>query len=111
MRAFIKIGDREIEMAANAASPYIYNHVFKEDFLQKLQSKDPDSDLFQKMGFIMAEQAKEEKISELMKLNMDKYFEWLTQFEPVDVLLATGEISGLYMGQAIESSVPKSEGV
>lgn len=111
MRDTIKIGVRDVEMAANAASPYIYKQIFKEDFLKKIQEPEPEVDLFQKMGFVMTEQAKTNDLSELMKLKLEDYYAWLTEFDPIDILTAGGEISSLYMAQAKSTSVPKKRDV
>lgn len=105
----VKIGDKGIEMAANAASPYIYKQIFHEDFLLKIQEKNPDPDLFQKMGFVMAKQAEIKKVSDLMKLNLDSFYEWLLQFEPMDVMTATAAISNIYFKQSESTAVPKNE--
>lgn len=108
----VHIGEKEIEMVANAASPYIYRQVFHEDFLKKIQEKDIEPDLFVKMGFIMMKQAeKGTKMSDLMKLTMDSFYEWLFGFEAMDVLQASAEISNIYLGQTGELSTPKNEGV
>ena len=110
MKGTVKIGDKEIIMAANAASPYVYRAIFKEDFLQKAQGDTPDPDIFQKMGFVMAKQAEVSKMSELMNISIDEYYDWLMEFEPLDILTASGDISSLYMGQTVSKSTPKKEG-
>lgn len=107
MKGTVKIGSVSVDMVANAASVYVYRQIFKEDFLLKVQAKEPDSDLFQKMGFVMAKQAQTNKMSELMAITIDDYYEWLVQFEPLDVLNAAGEISNIYMGQEAGLSTPK----
>lgn len=106
----IKIGDKTVGMLANAASPYIYKQIFHEDFLQKIQSKEPDADLFQKMGYVFVKQAEVHDLSELMKLTFEGFLEWLTEFDPMDIMLATGEIGNLYYTQRESSSVPKDKG-
>ena len=106
----VKIGEKEVGMLANAASPYIYKQVFGEDFLVEVQKPTPASDLFQKMAFVMAKQAETDKIAELMKVKLDGFYEWLGQFEPMDIMIATKEISELYFSQTKSMSVPKSEG-
>lgn len=108
MRGKIMIGNREIEMAANAASPFYYKEIFKEDFLLKAQETPPDVNIFVKMGFIMAKQA-EKSHAEMMKLPPEEFFNWLSEFEPMDILNSAGEISNLYMGQTEQMSAPKSE--
>lgn len=110
MQGIVKIGENEVGMVANAASPYIYKQVFHEDFLTKLQAKEPETDLFQKMAYIMAKQAEMGKMSDLMKLNEQGFYEWLMQFESMDVLYAIDEISNIYLAQKKETAVPKSQG-
>ena len=105
----VLIDGKEVEMAANAASPYIYRQISHEDFLAKAQEETPDPDIFQKMGFVMAKQAESDKIADLMKIPIDEFYEWLTQFEPLSVLVAAGDISSLYMGQTEGLSTPKKE--
>lgn len=110
MYGTVKIGSETVGMKASAFSPYIFKQIFREDFLMKLQDKNPEPDLFQKMGYVMAKEAEIDKLQDLMKLNIDGYYEWLMQFEPMDVLAATGAISSIYLGQTEKSSVPKEEG-
>ena len=110
MQGFVKIGDKEVGMVANAASPYIYKQVFHEDFLTKLQEKEPETDLFQKMAYIMAKQAEVENLSDLMKLTEAGFYEWLLQFESMDVIYATEEVANIYLAQKKETAVPKSQG-
>lgn len=106
----IQIGSKSVGMLSVAASHYIYQNIFHEDFLKKLREENPDEDLFQKMGFVMAKLAECENPSELMKLNINNFYDWLMNFEPLDVILATEEISQLYLGSTQGSSVPKNEG-
>lgn len=110
MKGTVTIGDKEVGMVANAATPYIYKNVFHEDFLRKLQEKTPDTDLFERMAFIMAKQAEIEKMSELMKLTEQGFYEWASQFEPMELLYATDEVSKIYLAQKKSDSVPKDKG-
>lgn len=105
----VKIGTKTVGMLANAASPYLFKQIFKRDFLKESQAKDFDTSLIEMMGFVMAKQAEYEKTSDLLKLNESAYIDWLTQFDPLDVLTAAADISSLYMGQTISTAVPKNE--
>ena len=105
----VQIGNETVEMVANAASPYIYKHIFREDFLLKIREAEPEADLFQKMGYVMAKQAEINGMSELMKLTIDGFYEWLMQFEAMDILAASDQISTIYLGQTESASVPKNE--
>lgn len=110
MKGTVTIGSKEVGMVANAASPYIFKNIFHEDFLAKLQAKEPDTDLFQKMAYVMAKQCELEKMPDLMKLNIEGFYEWLTQFDAMELLYATDAVSELYMAQRKNSSVPKNKG-
>lgn len=109
MRGTVNINGKDVELVANAASPYLYRQIFQEDFLRKIQEKDPDTDLMQRMGFVMAAQAKM-STSEVLKLTQADFLEWLTDFDPLDILTATEEISDLYFRQAKGLSTPKKQG-
>lgn len=110
MYGLVKIGETEIPMEANAFSPYVYRQVFHEDFLMEIQKNPPAPDLFQKMGYIMTKQAEIKKTSDLMKLTLDGFYEWLCQYDALDIITATDAISELYLAQNKGLSVPKKEG-
>lgn len=105
----VTIGSKTVGMAANALSPYLYKIIFHEDFLKQVQKDDPDPDLFVKMGFVFAKQAEVNDLAKLTKFSETDFFKWLQDFEPLDVMIASGDISSLYYTQAESSSVPKSE--
>lgn len=110
MYGTVEIGGRGIEMVANAASPYRYKQIFREDFLKRAietNGNETESvDLFVKMGFIMAKQAEK---ADFAKLNEDSFFEWLEDFGPSDVQMAAGEIANIYAGNAETKTLPKKE--
>lgn len=109
MRGKVNIGNTEVEMAANAATPFIYKQAFHEDLLVELQAKDPSPDLFLKLGYIMAKQAELPTV-ELMKLKDDGFLEWAEQFEFMDFVNASSDIASIYTHQTERTSVPKSKG-
>lgn len=112
MFANIHIGDKDVGMLANAASPYIFRQVFGEDLLQKFTTagENLDENIGEKMGFIFAKQAEIKDISELMKLTMTDFLEWLSEFDPLDVFLGSEEIITLYRDQKKGTSDPKKQG-
>lgn len=109
MRGTINISGKEVEVAANAASPYIFKQIFHEDFLKKIQEKDPDEDIFQKMFFVMASQAKM-TTPEALKLTFDNYMEFLDGFDPMEIIGSTQNITEFYFNQTFATSVPKGKG-
>lgn len=111
MYGVVKAGDHEVEMAADAASIYYYRKVFQEDFLKLTQAGEENTDVFQKMGYIMAMQAKyKDKREELQKLSFDSFIAWLGDFEPLDLILATERIMEIYYQQAATTSKAKKKG-
>lgn len=108
MRGTVKIGRCDVEMVANAASPYLFKTLFHEDFLLKVQEKEPEPDLFVRMGYVMAMQAAK-KTPEVLKLKTEDFLAWLEQFDALAPILATKEISEIYYGQTESTSVPKNE--
>lgn len=108
MRGTIKIGTNDVEMLANAASPYLYNQLFHEDFLQILQNN-PQANVFEKMGYVMAMQASM-SIEELFRgLKIEDFYKWLSGFEPMAILNASKDIAELYAGQEVQLSSPKAK--
>ena len=106
MKRTIKIGERDVEMLANAASPYVYKTLFGQDFIKESQSADPDLHLMEKMGFVMAMQA-ELPTDKLFSLGINQFYAWLTEFDPLDVLNASEAIGELYRDQTKNHSEPK----
>lgn len=107
------IGNKEIEMAANAASPFIYKQLFHEDLLMQIgnmQDSSPDVNVFTQLAFVMAKQGEGLTMKELTSLSKDDFYTWLEDFEPMSFVTALGEITGLYFGQTKSMSVPKSTG-
>ena len=109
MRGTIQISGIEYEAAANAASPFLYRQIFHEDFLKKVQEKEPDVEIIQKMFFVMVSQA-EKPTAEVLKLTVEDYIEFLEQFDPMDIITDGGNISEFYFRQAKTTSVPKGKG-
>lgn len=105
----ITIGEKEVGMLANAASPFLYKQIFKEDFLLEIQKKNPDVGAIVKIGFVMAMQA-EKKTTELMKLTEEDFLRWLEQFEAMDLYAHAGEMMDAYIANTKTTAVPKKEG-
>lgn len=116
MRDTIQIGGTQMEMAANAASPFLYRKIFGEDFLQLIYSagdeyKNQDGAVAQ-MAYIMAMTAKMEEgeigLQDLYGLTKDDFLMWLMSIdEPMAFADAAGDIVGLYMKTTKTTSTPK----
>lgn len=102
----ITIGGKEVELVANAATPYRYQQIFHEDYLKKVTGKeeaDPN-DFFTKIGFVMAMQAAKKDLS---KVNVETFYKWLEEFEPSEVFAAAGDIADVFNGEAAGTVDPK----
>lgn len=110
MRDKVLIGQEEVEMVANAASPHLFKTIFREDFLRESQKADPDPDIFQKMGFVMALQASGKPTREILnETTEDDFYAWLEQFEALDLIEASASIAQLFMTQRKPTQVPKKK--
>lgn len=103
----VKIGNKEIEMVANGATPYRFKQLFHEDLLRLAVKSGDEIDnvnLFIQAGFIMAKQAEKADFS---TLNIEDFYNWLEEFEANDVAMAAGDIANIYAGNAETSENPK----
>lgn len=109
MKGTIKIGEHDVEMLANGLTPVLYKRIFHRDFIMESQKKDADLTIFQELGFVMAKQAEEATVKDLMNMSLDAYYEWLMQFEAMDVINSVTEIFALYAAQAQSTSTAKKK--
>lgn len=106
----VKIGTKNVELVATAATPYWFKQIFHDDFFIISQTVTDGNegaavDLFSKIGYIMAKQAEK---ADMRKLNEDTFIEWLEEFDPMDLALASGDIAMLYSGQTKTTAKPKN---
>ncbi len=104
----VVIGGKEIELVANAATPYRYQAVFHEDYFAKVQGTeetDPN-DFFLKVGYIMAMQAEKKDMS---KCNFDSFLSWLSMFDLSEMFKAIEQIADVHNGNGETNSDPKDE--
>lgn len=115
MYGIVKIGEKEVPMMAMASTDYYFKNVFGDDLLKKMSDKElPVSDMIDtvlKLGFIMAKFAELKTRKEMLKLNMDAFFEWLDEIPHEDVydddtLVA---IQDIYQGNKKTTSEVKNQ--
>ncbi len=109
----IKVGDKEVQMLSNGATPYRFKQVFKKDLLKffsdAVNGKSEDgeaADMAIKLGFLMAMQAKKVNLNTLSE---EDFITWLEDFEANDMILASENILALYNGNASQDSESKKE--
>ena len=110
----IQIGEKEVNLLANAATPFRYKMVFGEDImvaLNQINNSRRDEgevmDIAPQLAFIMSKQAELDREA-LKALTKDEYIEWLEEFESMDFVNATNEIFDLYLGTTKTTSKSKN---
>lgn len=105
----IKIGDKDVTLLANGATPVRYRQLFHKDLISRMndsQSADDISDMASELCFIMAKAA--EKV-DMNALTVEMYYDWLEQFETLDLINASEDIFTTYVGQNVTTSTAKKK--
>ena len=101
---------RKIAFLSNGLTPLFYKQVFKTDLLQALNENGEftlASDKIPELGYIMMKQAEK---ADMTKISYEGYLEWLSSFEPLDLVMASPEITDVYLSNSIPSAEPKKKG-
>lgn len=110
----VKIGEKEINLLANAATPIRYKMVFGEDVMvafNQINQEKRDTgeilDITSQLAFIMNRQAECNK-TELKSMTKDTYIEWLEDFDSMDFVNASEAIINAYLGTTGTTSKSKN---
>lgn len=96
----VKIGNFDVELAANATTPVRYTNYFKSDYLHDIMDiQKKTSTVLPQITYIMAKQANP-KIK-------DDFETWLSQFEINDIPMAAESITELIADNEKQVSKPK----
>ena len=109
MYKVVKIGEEDMPLLSNGATPLRYRKIFHKDLLAELQKADENNlDFISEVGYIMAMQAgaKEGRIN-MDEITASTYETWLETFEPLDMLRASKEILKVYTANLKTTSMPK----
>ena len=94
----ITIGGNEYKFCAAASVNIVYQNIFNDDFLSRLDMDNPGAAIlpFMKMAFVMA------KVGELGRkqantLTVDDYEAWMDEFSFADIMNAMEEIQIFYL--------------
>ena len=110
MKGKITIGNKNVEMKCNGATPVWYNQIFHEDFFvtaENFSKSDTNGEsvgIYSKIGFVAAQQAKNDDLSGLEYMD---YIKWVSKFEAYDLAAAVDDIAELYTHQAEKTATPK----
>ena len=103
----ITIDGKELEFAANAATPFRYKQIFKEDLFailgneQRVETEGVEA--VTELAFIMAKQAEK---ADMNKLNYDEFILWLEDFGPMAFVENAEEILNIYMDSTTGTATP-----
>lgn len=84
MYEVIRLGGRDVPMAATAATPVYYKTAFNDDLLMRFGGSDGDGDAgwIGRLAYIMAMQGAG---ADMKTVSEQGYVEWLDGFDPLDV--------------------------
>lgn len=103
----VTIEGKDMEMAANAATPFRFRQVFKKDLLAVLgnekRAEEEGMETVMQLAFIMAKQA--EKV-DMATLNDETFIEWLEGFGPMAFVEAAEDIMNVYVGSTVSTANP-----
>lgn len=103
----LKIGEKEVELSANAATPFRFKQIFHKDifavFSDEKRVEAEGFDAIAELTYVMAKQAEK---ADLTKLNESDFIEWLEGFEAMDFANSAEEILNAYMGNTVTSANP-----
>ena len=103
----IRVGEKELDLSANAATPFRFKQVFKKDLLSTFSSEEKAEkegfEAVSELAYIMAKHAEH---ADMNKLNEEDFINWLEGFEPMDFAEAAEDILGVYMGNLMSSATP-----
>lgn len=107
MFAKLTIGEKEVELTANAATPFRFKQVFHKDlfsiFGNESKAETEGLEAVTQLAYIMSKQAEK---ADMNKLNEEEFIAWLEGFEPMAFAESAEEILNVYMGSSISTANP-----
>ena len=103
----VKVGGRDLELAANAATPFRFRQVFKKDLLSVLadekKAQDQGLETIMQLAFIMAKQAEK---ADMAALDDDAFIGWLEGFGSMAFVETAEDILNVYMDSTVSTAEP-----
>lgn len=109
----IKVGEKEVPMLANAATPIRYRQVFGKNLLSYFMGESSNSELAAVTGELAYIMARAGDGADMNRLNIDDYIEWLEGFEAAAWIdpEVVPQVVGLYLNNMDGlSSAKKNQG-
>lgn len=109
----IKVGEKQVPMLANAATPIRYKQVFGKNLLKYFMGNESQEEMAAMAGELAYILARAGEGADMNKLSIEDYISWLEDFEAmafVDVDVVS-KIVGLYQGNMeSEATAKKGQG-
>ena len=101
----VNIDGKEVELVANAATPFRFRQVFKKDLFSILgnetKAQTEGVEAVTQLAYIMSKQAEK---ADMDKLNEDEFINWLEGFGPMAFVHSAETILNVYMDSTDETS-------
>lgn len=103
----MEIGGKELELVANAATPFRFKQVFHKDLFSVLGNEERAAEegveTITQLAYIMTKQAEK---ADMNKLSEDGFIQWLEDFPPMAFVDSAEEILNAYMDQTEGTATP-----
>lgn len=103
----VEIDGKEMELAANAATPFRYKQIFKKDLFAILgdekRAMEEGIESIAELAFVMAKQAEKTNMN---KLSYEEFLNWLEGFGPMAFVNSAEDILAVYMDSLQGTSTP-----
>lgn len=104
------IDGNEMELSANAATPFRFKQVFHKDlmtvFANEEKAQQEGLEVVTELAYIMNKQAQK---ADMTKLSFDDFIEWLEGFGPMAFVESSEDIVAVYTETSATSSTPSQE--
>lgn len=103
----MEIGGKELELVANAATPFRFKQVFHKDLFSILGNEERAAEegveTITQLAYVMTKQAEK---ADMNKLSEDGFIDWLEEFPPMAFVDSAEEILNAYMDQTQGTATP-----
>lgn len=111
MYGVIKVGERDLPLLANAATPIRYKQVFHRSLMPFFLGQESDGDSAEMVGELAYVMARAAEGADMNKLSFDDYVNWLEGFDAMAFSKpdTAGKVMDIYAGnQTTDAEVKKN---
>lgn len=110
----VRIGDKDVDLRADGATPFLYKTAFNKDLLKMFVDASATEnaaiagEIASELAFVMAQQAKS---PDPLKVDLSRgaFMQWLTEFEAMDLTAAAMDVINVYLGNYSTDSTAKKK--